>query len=91
MFFGGSVLGARAKLPYIRALGFDGVLVGPFLANQPAAYHGYHAIDNDHVDPRFFGVDGDGRDVLVQRENVYTFLLSFFLSFFFFFFFFPFF
>lgn len=70
LFFGGSLIGAMKKLKYIRSLGFDGILVGPFLQNTASGYHGYHVTNCDVVDPRFAGVDGSGKDVLALRNEI---------------------
>ncbi|KAH3743614.1 Beta/alpha-amylase precursor [Pelomyxa schiedti] len=54
-FYGGSVRETIDALPYIRALGFSAVFIGPFLFNHEHAYHGYHTLDFERLDPRLFG------------------------------------
>lgn len=60
---GGDLAGMRARLDYIRDLGFTMVWPTPLLENdQPAySYHGYSLTDYYRIDPRF-GSNADFRD-----------------------------
>lgn len=50
-FKGGSIRSIIAHLDYIQSLGMTGIMLTPFY--KTAAYHGYHIIDYDSVDPHF--------------------------------------
>jgi hypothetical protein len=55
-FQGGSFAGARAKLPYIKAMGFGAIWLSPVLKNpayDPSAYHGYGIQNFLAAEPRF--------------------------------------
>jgi glycosidase len=59
-FQGGDLAGLRAKLPYIKRMGFDAVWITPPVHNQwinpygsVRGYHGYWAYDFTKVDPHF--------------------------------------
>jgi alpha-glucosidase len=48
----GDLQGIRARLPYLRDLGVDGIWLTPFFPS-PGADHGYDVADYVDVDPRF--------------------------------------
>jgi alpha-glucosidase len=48
----GDLLGIRARLPYLRELGVDGIWLTPFFPS-PGADHGYDVSDYVDVDPQF--------------------------------------
>lgn len=48
---GGDLLGIIQRLPYLRALGVTALWITPVYRNPPGAYHGYHPLDFEQVDP----------------------------------------
>ena len=52
-FLYGNMKALIGKLDYIKSLNFNMVWLTPFYVNQPNGYHGYHAENYNHVDPRF--------------------------------------
>ncbi|MFI5346474.1 MAG: alpha-amylase family glycosyl hydrolase [Elusimicrobiota bacterium] len=59
-FQGGDLAGLRAKLPYLKRLGFDALWITPPIHNQwvnpyirTRGYHGYWAYDFTKIDPHF--------------------------------------
>src|SRR3954470_13393794 len=52
----GDLAGVRAKLPYLRALGVDGIWLNPFYPS-PQHDHGYDVSDYFAVDPRYGTLD----------------------------------
>eukprot|EP01107_Rhizomastix_libera_P012618 TRINITY_DN3201_c0_g1_i2.p1 TRINITY_DN3201_c0_g1~~TRINITY_DN3201_c0_g1_i2.p1 ORF type:complete len:531 (-),score=145.62 TRINITY_DN3201_c0_g1_i2:137-1708(-) len=54
-FFGGSLFGIERKMKYIKNLGFQAVMIGPFMKNQRESYHGYHIISHTKLDKRLCG------------------------------------
>lgn len=50
-FKGGTIRDVIEHLDYIRKLGMTGIMINPFYRN--AAYHGYHTVDFNEVDPHF--------------------------------------
>ncbi len=59
-FHGGDIDGLKAKLPYIKSLGFTAIWVTPVVRQLPvapdgssAAYHGYWGVGFDQVDPHW--------------------------------------
>lgn len=50
-YMGGNLEGIMDKLPYIKEQGFNAILLSPVF--QGAAYHGYHPINFDQIDPHF--------------------------------------
>jgi alpha-glucosidase len=52
----GDLAGIRARLPYLRDLGVDGIWLTPFYPT-PDADHGYDVMDYVDVDPRFGTLD----------------------------------
>ena len=59
-FQGGDLAGLRAKLPYLKRMGFDALWITPPVHNQwtnpyirTRGYHGYWAYDFTKVDPHF--------------------------------------
>lgn len=52
---GGDIAGIKAKLPYIKKLGFTAIWLSPVLENNMPkySYHGYAVTDFYKVDPRF--------------------------------------
>ncbi|MEV4261148.1 glycoside hydrolase family 13 protein [Kribbella sp. NPDC049584] len=62
----GDLAGVRAKLPYLGALGVDGIWLNPFYPS-PQHDHGYDVSDYFSVDPRYGTLDGF--DHLVQDAH----------------------
>lgn len=50
-FLGGTLLGIRDKLDYIKSLGATYIWLSPFFKTD--AYHGYHITDYEEIDPHF--------------------------------------
>lgn len=50
-FCGGNLRGVIEKLDYIKNLGFNAIMLTPFL--ETASYHGYHTLSYDRVDSHF--------------------------------------
>ena len=76
-FLYGNMKALIEKLDYIKNLNFNMVWLTPFYVNQPDGYHGYHAENYNHVDPRFaYGeniIDNNKGDVFDPNDiNVET-------------------
>ena len=52
-FLFGNLKSLMTKLDYIKSMNFNMIWLTPFYVNQPKGYHGYHAENFNHVDPRF--------------------------------------
>jgi glycosidase len=52
-FLLGNLKALITKLDYIKSMNFNMIWISPFYVNQPKGYHGYHAENFNHVDPRF--------------------------------------
>ena len=50
-FKGGCIRSIIEHLDYIQGLGMSGIMLTPFY--KTAAYHGYHIVDFEQVDPHF--------------------------------------
>lgn len=50
-FLGGNLEGVISKLPYIKGLGFNAVMLSPVMKGN--AYHGYHTTDYQEIDEHF--------------------------------------
>lgn len=50
-FKGGCIKSIIEQLDYIQGLGMSGIMLTPFY--KTAAYHGYHIVDFEQVDPHF--------------------------------------
>jgi alpha-amylase len=48
---GGDLLGIVQRMPYLRDLGVTALWITPVYLNPPDAYHGYHPLDFEQVDP----------------------------------------
>jgi alpha-amylase len=48
---GGDLLGIVHRMPYLRELGVTALWITPVYLNPPDAYHGYHPLDFEAVDP----------------------------------------
>ncbi len=64
----GDFKGLIKKLDYIKALGFSAIWITPVVVNASGIdYHGYHAFDFSHVDPRYASgtpvYDASGDDI----------------------------
>ena len=64
-FRGGNIQTVLQKLSYIQKLGANGIMLTPFYVCAENAYHGYHIIDYDNVDPHFGGWD-DVRELIEE-------------------------
>ena len=63
-FIYGNIQSLIEKIDYIKSLNFNCIWISPFFVNQPNGYHGYHAINFNHVDPRFaFGENPPDNDI----------------------------
>ena len=51
-FLYGNLKGLISKLDYIKSMNFNMIWISPFYVNQPKGYHGYHAENFNHVDPK---------------------------------------
>ena len=76
-FLYGNMKALIERLDYIKNLNFNMVWLTPFYVNQPGGYHGYHAENYNHVDPRFaYGeniIDNNKGDVFDPNDiNVET-------------------
>ena len=76
-FLYGNMKALIEKLDYIKNLNFNMVWLTPFYVNQPDGYHGYHAENYNHVDPRFaYGeniIDNNKGDVFDPNDiNIET-------------------
>jgi len=76
-FLYGNMKALIEKLDYIKNLNFNMIWLTPFYVNQPNGYHGYHAENYNHVDPRFaYGenvIDNNKGDVFDPNDvNVET-------------------
>jgi len=49
---GGDLRGIIQRMPYLQALGVTALWITPVYLNPPGAYHGYHPLDFERVDPR---------------------------------------
>src|SRR6185437_8878283 len=47
----GDLAGIVDRLPYLQALGVTALWITPFYPNPEYAYHGYHPLDFEAVDP----------------------------------------
>ena len=64
----GDFQGVIDKLDYIKALGFTAIWITPVVQNASGYdYHGYHAMDFQHVDCRYQSSDGKSGDVMFQE------------------------
>lgn len=71
-FLYGNLKALIKKLDYIQSMNFNCIWITPFFVNQPNGYHGYHAINMNHVDPRFafgeFPEDNSIGDVFDEND-----------------------
>ena len=64
----GDFQGVIDKLDYIKALGFTAIWITPVVQNASGYdYHGYHAMDFQHVDCRYQSSNGKSGDVMFQE------------------------
>jgi alpha-amylase len=74
---GGDLLGIVQRMPYLKELGVTALWITPVYLNPPDAYHGYHPLDFDRVDPHLCSPElgpAGGRAVLrrfveIAHEN----------------------
>ena len=52
-YCGGSWLGIRQNLDYIRGMGFDAIWISPIVKNAADSYHGYFTTDFEQLNPHF--------------------------------------
>src|SRR4051812_42152609 len=48
---GGDLLGIVQRMPYLTSLGVTALWISPVYLNPPDAYHGYHPLSFEQVDP----------------------------------------
>jgi len=63
--YGGTIRGIVENLDYVADLGFNCIWLNPFFPDD--TYHGYHASDYFHVNPRL-GTDDDVRELVEQAH-----------------------
>lgn len=67
-YCGGTWVGIKNNLQYIKDMGFDAIWISPVWKNLPNAFHGYSISDlyklNDH-----FGTDQDFKDMIAAAHN----------------------
>ena len=68
---GGDLRGIIQNLPYLRELGVTALWLTPVYVNPPDAYHGYHPLDFEHVDPHLCSDELGPRG---SREVVHRFV-----------------
>src|SRR6266542_4722450 len=51
---GGNLLGIVQHMPYLRALGVTALWISPVYLNPPDAYHGYHPLSFEQIDPHLY-------------------------------------
>src|SRR5690349_19853825 len=51
---GGDLLGLVQRLPYLKALGVTTLWITPVYLNPPGAYHGYHPLSFEQIDPHLY-------------------------------------
>jgi alpha-amylase len=51
---GGDLLGIVQRLPYLQALGVTALWISPVYLNPPDAYHGYHPLSFEQIDPHLY-------------------------------------
>ncbi|HEX4047059.1 MAG TPA: alpha-amylase family glycosyl hydrolase, partial [Elusimicrobiota bacterium] len=75
-FQGGDLAGLRAKLPYLKRMGFDALWITPPVHNQwinpyirTRGYHGYWAYDFTKIDPHF-GTLGDYKALVADAHSL---------------------
>lgn len=66
-FLGGTLKGVIEKLDYIKGLGFNAILLTPFFESK--AYHGYHTLSFETVDPHF-GTWSDFYDLVNKAHSM---------------------
>lgn len=64
-FCGGTIRGIIDRLDYIKALGCNAIMLSPVFKTE--AYHGYHTLDYDEIDPHFG--DWDGLKMLIEKAH----------------------
>lgn len=64
-FCGGNLRGIIEKLPYIKDLGINAILLSPFY--KGVAYHGYHITDFYKIDKRF-GTERDLQELITKAH-----------------------
>lgn len=66
-YCGGTWVGIKNNLKYIKDMGFDAIWISPVWKNLPNAFHGYSISDlyklNDH-----FGTDQDFKDMITAAH-----------------------
>ncbi len=65
-YLGGTLRGITEKLDYIKSLGTTSIWLSPFFRN--AAYHGYHTVDYENIDPHF-GSWEDLADLIISAHQ----------------------
>lgn len=56
-YCGGSWVGIRQNLDYIRGMGFDAIWISPIVENAPDSYHGYFTRNFNELNPHFGTAD----------------------------------
>jgi glycosidase len=69
MRHGGDFKGIKARLPYVKSLGFDAIWISPIFQNRHNSYHGYGQIDFTLLDERF-GTLEEMRDMVNEAHRL---------------------
>ena len=62
-YCGGTFVGIKKHLDYIKGMGFDAIWISPPLKNKEGSYHGYHNIDLDSINEHF-GTEQELKDLI---------------------------
>lgn len=65
---GGDFAGITTHLDYIKDLGFDTIWISPVFLNHRGAYHGYHIMDFNKIDPHW-GTLEELREMIDQAHT----------------------
>ena len=62
-YCGGTFVGIKKHLDYIKGMGFDAIWISPPLKNKEGSYHGYHNIDINSINEHF-GTEQELKDLI---------------------------
>jgi len=63
MYCGGTFVGIKNKLDYLKGMGFDSVWISPIPENQGEDYHGYAFLNLYNINPHF-GTEQEFKDLV---------------------------